>query len=413
MVLRSITIAATILFIAASSCLQAGELERRQAKRIHDRLTGEPPPAAVLDAMEQALIQDPGGHSAAEIAVNEPGFYNVTLKNWVTPWTSEEQDPFSELNDYTATIIGMVRDDIDFRQVLYGDILYHGASSLGISAYSSSNNAHYRELEALGPEVADLADETILVRSSQSALTGLDPSATAGIMTSRAAAKAFFYLGTNRAMLRFTLMNHLCTDLEPLKDNSRSPDRVRQDVSRSPGGDSRIYLNSCVGCHAGMDGLAGAYAYYDLEFNGDKDSDPDTFNNSAQLVYRSGEVSAKHLINANNFVSGFITVDDGWINYWRNGPNAVLGWRDYSGVLKDARGNSHGNGAKSMGMELANSQAFARCQVKKAFQAVCLRDPDGFTNDRTLVDTITNQFVSNGYRMKPVFRDVAAYCKGD
>src|SRR5210317_1207078 len=91
----------------------------------------------------------------------------------------------------------------------------------------------------------------------------------AGIMTSRAAAMAFFSDGTNRAMFRFTLMNHLCTDLEPLKDTSRTPDRVRRDVSRSPGGDSRIFLNGCVGCHAGMDGMAGAFAYYEWDYNSD------------------------------------------------------------------------------------------------------------------------------------------------
>ena len=80
--------------------------------------------------------------------------------------------------------------------------------------------------------------------------TGLPPDATAGVLTSRAAAQAFFVAGTNRAMFRFTLMNHLCNDLEQLNDTTRAPDRIRQDVSRSPGGDSRIFLNSCVGCHS-------------------------------------------------------------------------------------------------------------------------------------------------------------------
>ena len=83
--------------------------------------------------------------------------------------------------------------------------------------------------------------------------------------------KAFFYLGTNRAMLRFTLMNHLCTDLEPIKDNTLPPDKIRQDVSRSPGGDSRLFTNNCLACHSGMDPLAQAFAYYDYDFNADND----------------------------------------------------------------------------------------------------------------------------------------------
>ncbi len=414
MLIRAITTSALCMLLIISQNVLAGPEERRQAKRIHDRLTGVPPTDSVLTSMENALLSDPDGSDAAEIALLNPAFYNVTLKNFAAPWTNEEQSVFTSLNDYTATVIGLVRDEEDFRQLLYGDVLYVGDSSgLGISGYSNSNNDHYEELEALGPSTGNLADINILEKRIQSDVTGLDTSATAGIMTSRAAAKSFFYLGTNRAMFRFTLMNHLCYDLEPLKDNTRTPDRVRQDVSRSPGGDSRIYLNSCVGCHAGMDGLAGAYAYYELNFSGDKDTDVDTFNNSAQLAFTDGSVSGKHLINSNNFEPGYVTDDDSWINYWRNGPNSLLGWNDYTGVVKDSKGNAMGTGAKTMGMELAYSDAFAQCQVKKVFQNVCLRDPDDFSADRTQVDTITGDFQTNGYNMKNVFRDVAAYCKGD
>ena len=152
-------------------------------------------------------------------------------------------------------MVGAIRDGIDFRTILSGDLVYVG-SPASIRPYANNNNDHYEDLEDLGPVDGDLSDDTILVARLQSNVSGLDSLATAGVMTSRAGAMAFFSDGTNRAMFRFTLMNHLCTDLEPLKDVSRTPDRVRRDVSRSPGGDSRIFLNGCVGCHAGMDGMA-------------------------------------------------------------------------------------------------------------------------------------------------------------
>ena len=67
-----------------------------------------------------------------------------------------------------------------------------------------------------------------------------------------------------------------------------------------------------------------------------------------------------------------------------------------------------------MGMELAHSDAFAQCQVKKAFQAVCLRDPDDYAADRTETANIVANFTgAYSYNMKNVFRDVAAYCKGN
>ncbi len=390
-----------------SQVVLADAEQRRQAKRIHDRLTGIPPSEAVLSEMEALLLTDSGGKSAADLALENPAFYNVTLKNFVAPWTNEDQSVFTPLNDYTATVIGMIRDDIDFREVLYGDILYTGNNS---PAYANTDNQHYEVLEALGPVAGNLADNTILLRQTQSAVTGLDGTATAGVMTTRAASRAFFYLGTSRAMFRFTLMNHLCTDLEPLKDNSRIPDRVHQDVSRSPGGDSRIYLNSCVGCHAGMDGMMGAFAYYNLIFTAD--SDGNVVENTAQLEYTPNAVQAKFLNNENNFKPGYVTTDDSWINYWRNGQNALLGWSDnYPGLTLDEKGHAIGSGAKSLGMELANTEAFAQCQVKKAFQTVCLREP-GNSADRTEVDSIVTDFKAGGYRMKQVFRDVAAYCKG-
>lgn len=384
---------------------------RNQAKRIHDRLTGVPASNSMINEMESLLASDSSGRTAAAKAMENPAFYNVTLKNFVTPWSNEEQTVFAALNDYTATVIGMIRDDVDFREILHGDIIYIGnSSSLGISDYSNSNNDHYEELEALGPIVGNLADPSILQGPlqgvTQSSATGLPTFATAGVVTTRASASAFFIDGTNRAMFRFTLMNHLCTDLEPLKDISRIPDKVRQDVSRSPGGDSRIFLNNCVGCHAGMDGMSGAYAYYNY----------DTV--TGRMEYTAGSVQPKHLINSDNFKAGNIMTDDSWVNYWRNGQNGVLASRDgsrgwgHAGEILDAKGNAVGSGAKSLGVELANSKAFAQCQVDKVFEAVCLRDPNDLAADIAERNNIVDEFVAGGYKMKQVFGDVGAWCKG-
>ena len=157
----------------------------------------------------------------------------MTLKNFVTPWTNREQTVFAPLNDYTATVIGMVRDDVPFNEVLSADILYVGNAGLGLPAASASNNDHYEQLETRGVNLL-----TGLQRTTQSGVYGTPPAATAGVITSRAAAQAFFIAGTNRAMFRFTLLNHMCRDMEQVQDTSRPPDRIRQDVSRSPGGDA-------------------------------------------------------------------------------------------------------------------------------------------------------------------------------
>ena len=359
---------------------------RSQAKRMHDRLAGVPPSAAVLDSMATDIGAGRAS-DAAYTAMQHRAFYDVTLKNFAMPWTNRDQTVFAPLNDYVATVIGMVRDDVPFDQLLYDDVLYTGRSGLGVPAFSGSNNDHYAALEAQGINLKDN-----LVRTTQSAAYGTPAEATAGVLTSRAAAQAFFVAGTNRAMFRFTLLNHLCTDLEQVQDPTRPPDRIRQDVSRSPGGDSRVFLNGCIGCHSGMDPMAQAFAYYDYD------------EAAGRMQYTAGVVRPKYFNNKDTFPAGFATPDDSWDTYWRTGNNSLLGW--------DGSLPGKGTGAKSLGRELAHSDAFASCQVQKVFRNVCFRPPSD-AQDRARVQSMTADFKAGGYRLKQVFAEAATYCMGD
>jgi len=396
---RHVHIALTAL-LAVMLAAPASAQTREQAKRIYDRLAGVPPTAAALDAMENNAGTDPicvlngvsGAACAAYIAMENSSFYNVTLKNFAAPWTNRERSVFVPLNDYMATVIGMIRDDTDFRTVLSADLQYVGRDGTVSSAPAANNNDHYEQLEAGNHDL-----KAVLEPRAQSGINNIPSAATAGVMTSRAASEAFFIAGTNRAMFRFTMVNHFCADMEQLHDPRMAPDRIRQDVSRSPGGDSRLFLNNCVGCHTGMDPMAQAFAYYNyndasgaLEYSG----------NGPGL---GGTVQAKYFNNDLNFPQGFRTPDDRWTNYWRGGQNRYLGF--------NGPGTGEDFGAKSLGVELSNSDAFAACQVKKVFQTVCLREPE--TNDDHIkVDQITANFENSGFQMKRVFADTAEYCMG-
>lgn len=444
---------------------------RTQAKRIHDRLTGIVPSAAVLNTMEGLLdgsitITAAGypnvqGNAAigataeevaaAYIAMEDKNFSNATLVNFITPWTNEAQTAFPGdmgtegiLNDYTATVIGAINDQIDFRRILYDNILYMGKASLGLTnnTYGTADNNHYKELEERAGK--DLSQD--LEQVVQTATNGLPAGTASGVLTSRAAAKAFFVDGTNRAMIRFTALNHLCQDMEQFKDNSLPADRIRQDVSRSPGGDSRIYMNECIGCHTGMDPLTQAFAYYDYDYPPDMDGDGNPDYEDGQLVFNgagvndtdrdgndtgtNSQVQLKNLINADNFKPGYVTTDDSWTNYWRQGKNSVIGDKvdvnnvtdNWDASLADPGSNgasSSGNGASSMAKELAHSEMFARCQVEKVFKTVCFRPPVD-SADRLAVNAILANFKSpylntantEGYELKRVFAETAVYCKG-
>jgi len=368
--------------MAALAPAQAQTLTNRQkAVLLHQRLTGVPPSAANLDTMEQDLNAS-NASAAAAVAVSQDQFYNVTLKNLFLPATNRDQSVFVPLNDYVVTAIGMVHDDADFHTALTADVLYTLSAS-GLPAPSTANNDHYATADANNVNIA-----RSLVKTTQSAVYGTTV-APAGLMTTRASSSAFFINGTNRAMFRFTLIANLCKDMEQVQDASRPTDQIRQDVSNTPGGDSRVYLNTCVSCHSGMDPMARAFAYYN-------------FNSTTGMTeYTAGTVNAKYFINSSNDKYGFVTPDDSWTNRWRAGPNASLGF--------DPNMPGSGKGAASLGQELASSDAFASCQVQKAFQAVCLRAPSSQA-DLDEVNTIKTAFKANGYKLKQVFADAAVYC---
>jgi hypothetical protein len=367
-----------VLALAASSAAIAGP--RDQAFRLHSRLAGVPPSPQVLDQLE-ALIKMNQWAAAANVAMANPYFYNLTLKNWVAPWTNKDQSVRVGLNDYGATVIGMIRDDVPFDQVLSGDILYTGKAGLpNVPPYAPNNNDHYAALEAQNVDL--LAN---LEKKSQVGLTGI--AEVAGVLTTRGWGSAYYFDGTNRAAVRFSLMTYLCNDLEQLADTTVPDFRVRRDVDRAPGGDSSVFRNKCVGCHAGQDGFGGAFAHYD-------------FVNEA-VTYDATKVMDKMNKNATTFADGYVVTDDGWVNMWRTGQNARIGWN----------GDASGNGATSYGRMVTSTDEFPVCMAKRVASLVCLVPlKDVKTAD---VMAAAQEFRSDDYNMKNLFARTAATCAGE
>jgi len=390
-----------VLMIINLSCLSFVQAAvNDQAKRIHERLTGVPPSDAVLASMVVQLNAGDGA-AAAQIAMQNSFFYNSTLKNFITPWTNGERSILDELNDYTTTAIGIIRDDYDFRRLLYDDIMYTAAGNVP-TAYSKTDNDHFVEIEST---FLDMKDSAMLVETTQSAVTGLPSADTAGVLTVRQSGKAFLDMGTNRRLFEYTLLNHLCVSLEDANDITRTPDRVRQDISRSPGGDSSVYLNTCIGCHSAMDPMTQAFAYY----NYNSDAEDTVVILKDQMVFEAATVQSKFNQNTGVFPFGYVTTSDAWQNYWRAGVNSSLGW---AWKVEPNPEIGKGSGAKSLGREFAYSKAFATCQVKKVFETVCLRAPSS-PADRTEVARITDVFDASTYKLKTVFAETANYCKGN
>ena len=88
------------------------------------------------------------------------------------PWTNRDQSVFVPLNDYTATVIGMVRDNVPFNTVLSADILYIGDGTSGEGAYSPDNNDMYQNLDDDNVDLSVHLKQSHAVRAHRHSLGG-------------------------------------------------------------------------------------------------------------------------------------------------------------------------------------------------------------------------------------------------
>ena len=390
--LLALTIVAVLMFPTERGMTSstASYSDKDLAVLLYNRIAGVPPDKATLDKMIE-LLKAGKKKEAAALATESADFYNVKLRNMFSAWSNTSGNIDVDLNDMVATMIGMVRDDVSFNEVLSGDYLYTADSS---ATYQANNNSLYFNLQS-----QDL--QSVLIKKKQSEVFAdikhLPSEAQAGIISTRAFGEAYFSAGTNRRATAFTLKYFLCHDMEALHNTNISDRKVRPDVSRAPGGDASLFKNRCQGCHSGMDALSGWSVYYDFSQN--------------KTVYQTGvqkkitrnfyeyEYDEKGKEISKELQEGHVPVDDSFENLWAAEPQEQLGWGS----------NTNGNGAKDYGNMLAASDAFAACMATHAYEQICLLTPDN-TAEKTLRDTLAQEFKSDGYSMKKLFAATAAAC---
>jgi hypothetical protein len=415
---------------------------KEQAQRLFDRLNGYP--ISVSDprlAQMTSKIASGDLLGAAEIATNEDGFYNITLKKWGATMSNRSevaifQDPdramtpfFGSLSDFNATIIGAVRDNLDARLLLTGDFIYKADSSIdkpgaatppfatNLAAMTSIHsdqtlfftNHHYIYLEQ-----ANVNLRAHLVQTRQKVMTNvydgygenpppalIDNPDTAGLLTSRAFMYSHLMDGTNRRFIEFAFREFTCRPISQWADAQVSDVYVRRDVDRAPGGNINLFKTRCLACHGPMDGMAGATAHFDFYKPGSgfyvQGGFPIYATSKVNNGYRAdvNGVFLKMNQNATNFPSGHMVIDDSWVNQATHHQNTSFGWK----------GPLSGNGVHSLGVMLANSDAFPQCMAKRVFTEVCRRPPD--TSESTTIKALGDQFVSDGYNLRILFERAA------
>ena len=447
-----------MLFLSVPSYAEMSEeAARATAVLMHGRITGIPPSVETMTAMTK-LLTEGDAKGAALLATESSAFYNLKLRSMFSAWSNVSGNTNTVLNDMVATLIGIVRDDIPFKEALYGDYLYTARDDLLVETqktlddngqplsrnnasdwckakmfppYGATSNEHYYCLQKYGHDLKDSLqqkrqsevdrghwfkiigdtreyDEQGEVVSGQVLWKVVQEGALpregiAGILSTREFGRAYYSAGTNRRATAFVLKYFLCHDMEKLHDINVQENFIRQDVSREPGGDHSLFKKRCRGCHAGMDALSGWNVYYDFGEDGVKRSDNGRYLGE-QLTYSHGVVQKKITKNVIDPDVGFdyrkeINANDAFRNLWTEGQNEVLGWR----------GEASGNGAREWGMMIAASQAFSQCMATHVYENVCFNKPESDKEMRAR-DALAQNFETEQYNMRKLFADTAVAC---
>lgn len=382
----------------------------KKAQDIFQRLTGVKTPLydPVLLQMELKLNQnDPIG--AAALATSDARFYNITVRDFAAKMSNRAETIATPLNDFTATIIGAVRDQLNAQRLLWDDITYvadptKAAVPSALTADILKSNNHY---ESLDSQRADLSK--VLMISSQKIFDGIKATnmpTPSGLLTSRTWMSEHAVAGTNRRLVEYSFREFLCSPMEKVADSSGPDNVIARDIDRFPGGSHTKYTTSCRSCHTIMDGFRPAFSYF--TFNGNYVMHSYTSRTVASQaeedmgagMLKSKEAGASYVHdklnkNANVFAGGRVTTDDSWINNAVNGVNQpYFNWK-----------RTAGKGIQDFGKMISESKQFPLCMAKRIYTQVCKRAPT--SAETAMLDSAATEFsTTRNYNLKFLFEKI-------
>ncbi len=274
------------------------------AQRVFERITGVKIQLSDSRVLEMSQFFQQGKPKAAvQIALRDPQFTNVRARNFAVQLSNKSGAVNKPLDDMSALITGIIRDNIDFRKILTADFHYQIAGggsedsyydlllNNGFAEYEGdrlklepqTNSRRFFDLHTalvkkndfytfvyidridadIAAKTADLADRKNKLRATYH-LEKMPENA--GVFTTRAFGLANYAGGTNRRPVEYVVKQFLCSSMSEIANNQVSDYYVGKDVSRFPGGDRNTYITNCKSCHTIMDSWRGAFAK--IEFSG-------------------------------------------------------------------------------------------------------------------------------------------------
>lgn len=390
--------------VSAQEQLSQEHLQR--ARKIFEKITGAKiqTRSPEIQAIAQ-LVKDNNLVGAALKATEHRDFLNVTVKQMANAMSLREETIRTRLNDFSASFIGVTRDELDARVLLTGNFIYRGdparipasvRQNMGPDILNSNN--HYNDLDNGKIDIG-----TVLIRENgQQLIQNIDNNIytlapnpdPAGVLTSRTFITEHAVAGTNRRPIEYIFRQFMCVAIEDWADTSVSDVHIGPDIDRFPGGDNSKFQTNCKGCHTQMDSLRPAFAYWDAE------NDQSRARHGQIRPFSNNRLVADKFRRGTNVYSlGYIPTNNTWFNNSLGAGNATLfGWR----------GNNiqTGQGVNQLGMMVANSKRFSLCMAKRVVEATCKKSVD-IKAQKSALESLANSFESNGYKLRTLFAQAA------
>ncbi len=308
------------------------------------------------------------------------------VRQTFAPLASRDVDPLTPIGDFTLTIMKAVQLDRPLNELFMGGMRF-GMKSQSIDDRDNaqkSTAAIHAQLKSFLTDEAFIGSDAF-VDVGQPALY---PESRLGVLTSAQYGVAIFEGGTNRRAVRKIVEDWLCVGTIDRIKNYNIPDLwVGRDVERTPGGHFQNYANGCVGCHAGMDAVRGAFARYDILNLSVTDRYPGGTVATTDPEYDA--VQMKMNINSQNFPSGYHVTDSRWEHN---------GWMP---IRPDLVGSVYRRPSDISALILSSPELYS-CLTKRVQASLC-PDRQDITQE---IDRVASRFQSHK-SLRTVFLDAA------
>ncbi len=447
---------------------------RDQARKLYSSLTGTTPTSTEITLIAGKLDAGKAREAARDIVdskngINSQGtFYNITVKNFATPWSNVEYTKMFPLNDLSATVIGWTRDEKPFNQILFSDSMYV-ASGINMAGGSSTTNTTHLTHSS----TASCSDITGVVACSFCSVPTspigriifFDPlvansnvklcrltSVTSTVFNAAVGSNGFYIphldvilttgliKSTNAMYENIESLNLNLSDKRLLVEKSQAPhlhqkpeaisgimsSRAWGAANFSAGTNRRSFQSSMLHLFCKKMEDVSDTNTPDFRVRRDIDRSP----GGASTTFKALCVGCHSVMDPHvgayayyNFTNGAISYTPGQVVTKMN-HNAIFpegyitqddSWINLSNEGQNASFEwgavEAGAGLKSLGQMYSETKEFNRCMAQTVFKTVCFKDATS-SEEKALVKTLSLNFEEDNFNMKNLFINTSISCMG-